>query len=787
MKLSSIEKKIARKKESLKKLTEQKAQILREQEYKNQEPPQETGKKKDRKKRKNGEGDVPETQEEKLKKITYSYMAQNPIYYADRKSLRELIAPDGADPNNYGFLKLEDAGRDVYVRSYYIEKMPRDTNFASTFSTLYNFPYITSDTRIDPIPTETAIKMIDKRVWDLDTELATANKASDRNRVRKISQRMRDAEGWARDLEGGRNKMFHVSFLFNSFSRSNEEMERVGSDFHNRGLSRNIALVSAYGVEPEAYKSGMPLNKLYKSTYGPISTSTVKVHQMDSYSLATIFNHTRTMFYHKNGVYLGKDLSNGRPITIDFYDQSLEAHNVIFAGKTGTGKSATIKEILSRAADFGLKYCSIDTEPKGKQGEYSILTSRLGGVNYQVKVKSEVVLNLFELNTEFEYDEVSGKETEVLHLMDKISLQKYILMAMIIFGKTAPSFSDETAMASIIEETIQYLYEIRGIVDGDPDSLLAATSGYGFAKKPLPTIHEFYVEILKRQRDNIDENHKVAFSLIVDGMKSYVRELYYIPGEVRELTKEQYEAIEPDEEGRRLYRDGNGALKNVVSVRGVRAYFDGQSTIAADLETPAINLDLSQLPKNDMPIAMVVAANWINENIIKKNSANPKRVQKRAILIDEAHRTFPYKELRIFLSDLYRSARKRHIAPIVSTQALADFKGYEETEAIVKQSPIIFMFRQARQDQEFIASATNLTPGQMNRMLTLGGQEREDGSVAVKGQVCLIVNDRVTFVQVDYLRNSETEIVETDPEVIHEYIRKRRDREYAKSHQMSQA
>lgn len=67
----------------------------------------------------------------------------------------------------------------------------------------------------------------------------------------------------------------------------------------------------------------------------------------------------------------------------------------------------------------------------------------------------------------------------------------------------------------------------------------------------------------------------------------------------------------------------------------------------------------------------------------------------------------------------------------------------------------------------------------MNRMLSLGGKTKDDGSVAEKGQVCLIVNDRVTFVQVDYLKNTEIEIVETNPAVIYEHIKKRRERAYA--------
>ena len=775
MNLKLLDRKIKKQADKLDALKQKKNQYLKSQEVAAQE--MEPTKKSKKKKKES------QNSEDQMTKIQYSYLHQNPIFYSERKSLKELLAADALDPNNYGYLKLVDAGKELYERSFYIDKMPRDANFADTFSALYNFPQMTSNTRIEPIPPERAVRLMDKQVWDLDTELAAAQKAGDRNRYRKQSQKMQDTESWARDLESGRNRLYDVSFLFSSAAGSQEEMERIGSDFHNIGLSKNMAIVSAYGVEPEAFKSAFPLNKVFKSKWGPVTTSTVKVHQMDAYSLATIFNHTRSNFYHKKGVYLGRNLSTGRPVTIDFYDPSLEAHNVIFAGKTGTGKSATIKEIFSRAADFGLKYCSIDTEAKGTKGEYSIMTERLGGVNYQVKVGSNVLLNLFEIGCEYEYDENTGSETMTLHLIEKISILKGVILAMIKFGKRDPSFKEENAMGGIIEQALLKLYEKKGIIDGQPESLYMTSSGYEKIRKILPTIQEFYIEILKMQKLNMNRNHEDAYSEIIDGMASYVKELYYVPGIVQVLSKAEYDRLPIDEDGRHLYEDEHGERHPVTVCRGVRAYFDGQSTIVADLDTPAINIDISQIPSNDLPIAMVIAANWCNENIIKKNSANPKRVQKRAILIDEVHRMFPYEELRRFLSNLYRSARKRYIAPVVSMQALADCKGYKETEDLVKQSPIIFLFRQARQDREYLESATCLTPTQIDRLLKLGGKSEENGKAAQMGQTCMIVNDHVTFVQVDYLTNSETEIVETSPAKILEHIRKRREREYEKAHQ----
>ena len=790
-KLSKIEKKLNKSREKTARLSEKRAHLIQKEEEENQELP--SGKHKasrrSEKEREKKEAqrvslldgrERKEADAAKVSEIQYSYVRQSPLFYAQRRSLKEFLAPDAVDPNNYKYVKLQDAGRDVYVRNYYIDMLPKDTKFATTFAELYNFKNMMSQTRIVPIANDRAVQMVDRQVLDLDTELASARKSADRNRYRKVSDKMSNAEAWGRDVENGKNQFFEVTFTYQGYARTLDELNASGNDFHTKALGKNISLVSCYAVEPEAYKSGFPLNRMFRAKLGPVRTTTAKPQLMDLYSLATIFNHTKSSFYHKNGVYLGRDLMSSRPITFDPYDPSLEAHNIIFAGKTGTGKSATIKMFLSRAADFGLKYCSVDSEARGRQGEYSILTKKLGGENFQIHSGSKEIVNLFEISEEMEYDETTGQEIVRFHLVDRISIIKGILMTMITYGKTAPSFEDATTMESIVEDIVTYLYEIRGIQDGVPESLYASTAGYSSVKKPLPTITDFYVEALKRQQANTYEHHAKGYALILDAMKSYVRELYYIPRLVRILTKEEYEKLPVDQNGHRYYEAESGEHIQAVAIKGVRSYYDGQSTIKVNLDTPAINIDISQLPANDLPIGMVIATNFLNENIIKKNSANPKRLQKRAILIDEAHRMFPYPELRRFISDLYRSARKRYIVPICCTQSLSDFKLYDETTEIVKQSPMIFLLRQDAQDREYIEEATRMSPGQLAHLFQLGGSTQNDGSVAEKGQVCMIINHHVVFAKIDYLKYTETDVVETNMQVIDQHIRERRSKEYAK-------
>ena len=72
-----------------------------------------------------------------------------------------------------------------------------------------------------------------------------------------------------------------------------------------------------------------------------------------------------------------------------------------------------------------------------------------------------------------------------------------------------------------------------------------------------------------------------------------------------------------------------------------------------------------------------------------------------------------------------------------------------------------------------------MSPGQLAHLLQLGGAVKKDGSVAEKGQICMVINHQVVFAKIDYLRYTETDVVETNMQVIDQHIRERMSREYA--------
>ena len=362
------------------------------------------------------------TQEQLIEDAIMEMIDENNLFGEARKSVKELVMCDGVDPNNNGYLVLNDSGQDIYVMCMYIEKNKRKNDFAVTYEKLMNTKGVTTSIYIEPMRDGKAVRTMDKRVLILDSEQQGAAKDGDRNRYRKLGSKLRDTEKYADDVESGNNNLYEVSFIFVLWNTSLEQLMIDVNEFHNTALnSGNIELCSCYSTHPEAFLSAAPMNRLYKAGTGLVKTCCVKKHVMDTYSLSCIFNHTRSDFYHENGIIAGRNMSTGRPATFDCYDKMFDSYGVVVCGSTGTGKSATIKMYFTRYADFGVRIASIDFEKVGSRGEYSRACEAVGGQNFVIKVGSEYTINLFELDTQLEYDESTDLEYEDLNVMDKVS------------------------------------------------------------------------------------------------------------------------------------------------------------------------------------------------------------------------------------------------------------------------------------------------------------------------------------------------------------------------------
>lgn len=701
---------------------------------------------------------------------------ERPIYER-HKAMRQIASPNGINPYPQSYMVLNDGGKDIYVRSFTIDKMPKRTKFATTFRQLFSFENCTSSVFIRPISEDEASRKLDRHLVVLEGEVIAAKKDGDTNRWRKLNGQIVDAEKWAKRIELGEDAFYDVGFLFTIQAESLEELDLKSDTFHSLASEKTIEISATYGVQPEAFLSNAPYNKVYDGKYGPIKSSAIKFHRFDKLALSTIFNHTQEDFSHKKGILLGENTRTGKPVFFDPYDVSHLGYGLVAAGMTGTGKSATIKILAKRLAPFGYRYVCIDSQSVEQRGEYCPLAEALNGSIYQIRSDSSNILNFFDISEDLIIKKNGNRKEEVLtlRLLDKITEVTWIIKTMVQGTKVKPEFKEASYMEEIITDAVTAAYAEKEIVDGYPESLYMQGNSLqgnqltsGKIRKPMPTLSDFYRILLIGFSKEKRQKYKEAYELILANVKSYVRELYYSRDSLHFFTKEEYEKLPLLKENSNIhvYTNQTGAepvYEPVIELKGIRNYYDGQSTVHISKDSIFTDIDLSALTDSEKYLARSIAMLVVKERFVNKNSENSKKAEKLAVIIDEAHEEFPDENTRATIDNFYRTGRKKNVSVWLLTQAIADFKGFKETESILKQSAMKLIFKQDGMDEEYLKDTLKLTDSQVNRIISLGGNVKNRGSdSARKGEVCIIDNQRVCFCKVRYLKNVEASVVETD-------------------------
>lgn len=218
-------------------------------------------------KKKDGwEGEIQERKERKREKVCEA---------------RRIAVPDGINPNPLSYTVIHDAGHEIYVRSFTVDSLPKRTVFASTFPALFNFDRATSSVFIEPITEGSASHLLDGRIVEIETNIITAEKNADRNQVRKLNAKLKDAEAWAQCIETGDNSLYHVYFLFSIMAESLEKLKRRTDAFRNLAKEKQITISCCYSLQAETYLSGMPLMKRFNAQTGPIRACGLKKHTLE--------------------------------------------------------------------------------------------------------------------------------------------------------------------------------------------------------------------------------------------------------------------------------------------------------------------------------------------------------------------------------------------------------------------------------------------------------------------------------------------------------------------------
>ena len=608
------------------------------------------------------------------------------VFKKNEKNVKSLIAPGGIDASYTNHIEIAST-RTRYARSMIVANLPRMCTFPEFLRGMYTFGDLNVSVFINPVSEASSQTDLNRTINEIESERIVALDRGDINRERVLAQKREEAEQLRDAIAAGFNKLFDSSIIATIFAYSMDELDRY-TELLSSEMSKNlIDIKPAWAMQDEAFRSNMPFcdNKISKS------------HTFDRRAMSTVFPFFTSDVGHENGIPLGFNKQTGLPILYDNFSSKLTNYNMVIFGKSGAGKSVTIKTITARSSILmGIDSLALDAE-----GEYGAVAEALGGVNVVLSPTSKTVINLFDIEPENVKDEITGKERTILSVENKVEdvTQGLLTMAR---GSTRSQEVNELTK-QIISESVLEEYAALGITD-NVESLYAKednrrfdmNSNYlGRTKKEMPTIGSWYRRICRKAEENTNPDYRFHYSYLVKVMKQYTREH-----------------------------------------QGQMAYFDGQSTFELLEGVPFINIDISQLEERfARPLAQQIMLSWVWEKYVKKNSEDKTKAAKKRVLVDEAWMLLPYPEAVDFLNTMARRARKRNVSLAVISQKFQDFYEKKEVQAVLTSSETKLFLAQDKSEIEYLREVFKLSEGEASFLITCS---RGEGLLRVGGDSAIL-------------------------------------------------
>ena len=608
------------------------------------------------------------------------------VFNKNKNNIKSLIAPGGVDASYTNHIEISSS-RTRFARSMIVANLPRMCTFPEFLRGMYTFGDLNVSVFINPVSEATSQTDLNRTINELESERIVALDRGDINRERIIAQKRMEAEELRDAIAAGFNKLFDSSIIATIFAYSMDELDKYTELLANEMSKNLIDIKPAWAMQDEAFRSNMPFcdNKISKS------------HTFDRRAMSTVFPFFNSEVGHENGIPLGFNKQTGLPILYDNFSSKLTNYNMVIFGKSGAGKSVTIKTITARSAVLmGIESLALDAE-----GEYAIVAEALGGVNVVLSPTSKTIVNIFDIEPENVKDEITGKERTVLSVENKVEDVTNCLLTMA--RGTTKSQEVNELTKQIISESVAEEYAALGITSNveslykkEENKTVDLNQNYlGRTKKVMPTIGSWYKRICKKAQENENPDYRFHYSYLVKVMKQYVREY-----------------------------------------QGQMSYFDGQSTFELLDGVPFINIDISQLEERfARPLAQQIMLSWVWEKYVKKNSEDKAKAAKKRVLVDEAWMLLPYPEAVDFLNTMARRARKRNVSLAVISQKFQDFYEKQEAQAILTSSETKLFLAQYKSEIQYLKEVFKLSDGEASFLITCS---RGEGLLKVGGDSAIL-------------------------------------------------
>lgn len=375
-------------------------------------------------------------------------------------SVIDLIAPSSVEVD-FRYIRVGEA----YYTTLFIAGYPRYVS-PGWLQSIIDYDH-TLDISMFCYPTSSSDVLADlkRKIAEMQATIASdaeQGKAADPT----VEAALEDALGLQEELAKGIERFFQFGFYITVSDVDVPHLQQTIKELQTNLSSLLLTGKSATLQMEEGFKSTLPLgqDRLYIT------------RNMDTSSLASTFPFTSAVLTQNRGVMYGVNQQNGSLIIFDRF--SLENANEVVLGKSGAGKSYTIKLEISRQFMLGAEVIVIDPE-----GEYETLTPALGGEVVEFSSGSQVKLNPFDLSDVYE----EGENELGLKILSLHGLLKIIMGDM------------DAEHDAILDRALIECYRQKGITP-DPSS----------QKKKPPLMEDLYKVLLGMESEPAKE---LAFRL----------------------------------------------------------------------------------------------------------------------------------------------------------------------------------------------------------------------------------------------------------------------------------
>jgi type IV secretory pathway VirB4 component len=320
---------------------------------------------------------------------------------------------------------------DKYARTIFLATYPRYLN-TSWFSPIVNLDKV-FDISIYIIPknTATVLKELRDQLGRLEAQIM---EESSQGKVRdpQLETAVQDIEVLRDKLQQGTDKFFDLGVYITFYEKDIKALDDTEKKLRGMFEYQLVFPKSATFRMSDGFLSTLPLNDDRLGVHTALNTEPV----------SSIFPFVSFDLTSTSGILYGINTHNNSLVLFDRF--SLENYNTVVFGKSGGGKSYTVKLEILRSLIFGTQAVIIDPD-----NEYKHLTETVGGSVIQVSINSDQHINPFDLPAPKE-DESAG-DVFKSHILSLTGLLKLML------GDITP---EET---TVLDEALRQTYAVKDI------------------------------------------------------------------------------------------------------------------------------------------------------------------------------------------------------------------------------------------------------------------------------------------------------------------------------------